>query len=182
MVCHFLLQGVFLTQDPTQVSCMTGGFFTIEPPGKPHLHLDKFMNIPVDKIHYQPETAPRYGRCFADHTRNYVLVRTLLVMYNRIWTQSKEDFLTHITELVLRIERSAAKIRVIATWTRSLTRPRFLPHPSDPCSLCRRAGDLASDSHGSQTPAKRSYFPLKIHIRGTPIWFCLQYVISLLEE
>ena len=128
MGCHFLLQGVFLTQDPTQVSCVTGGFFTIEPPGKPHLHLDKFMNIPVDKIHYQPETAPRYGRCFADHTRNYVLVRTLLVMYNRIWTQSKEDFLTHITELVLRIERSAAKIRVIATWTRSLTRPRFLPH------------------------------------------------------
>ena len=36
---------------------MTGRFFTIEPPGKPHLHLDKFMNIPVDKIHYQPETA-----------------------------------------------------------------------------------------------------------------------------
>ena len=36
---------------------MTGRFFTIESPGKPHLHLDKFINIPVDKIHYQPETA-----------------------------------------------------------------------------------------------------------------------------
>ena len=29
--CHFLLQGVFLTL----VSCIAGGFFTTEPPGKP---------------------------------------------------------------------------------------------------------------------------------------------------
>jgi len=31
--CHFLLQGIFLTQEnPTQVSCIAGGFFTTEPP------------------------------------------------------------------------------------------------------------------------------------------------------
>ena len=29
--CHFLLQGIFLTQSPEQA----GGFFTTEPPGKP---------------------------------------------------------------------------------------------------------------------------------------------------
>ena len=27
--CHFLLQGIFLTQDQTQVSCIAGRFFTI---------------------------------------------------------------------------------------------------------------------------------------------------------
>ena len=26
--CHLLLQGIFLTQDRTQVSCIAGGFFT----------------------------------------------------------------------------------------------------------------------------------------------------------
>ena len=33
--CHFLLQGIFLTRDQTHVSCIAGGFFTAEPPGKP---------------------------------------------------------------------------------------------------------------------------------------------------
>ena len=27
--CHALLQGIFPTQDQTQVSCIAGGFFTI---------------------------------------------------------------------------------------------------------------------------------------------------------
>ena len=36
--CHFLY-GVFPTQDWTQVSCIAGGFFTMEPPGKPRDHL-----------------------------------------------------------------------------------------------------------------------------------------------
>ena len=36
MDCHFLLQGIFPTRDRTHVSCFVGGFFTTEPPGKPH--------------------------------------------------------------------------------------------------------------------------------------------------
>ena len=31
---HSLLQGIFLTRDQTWVSCITGVFFTAEPPGK----------------------------------------------------------------------------------------------------------------------------------------------------
>ena len=37
VVCHFLLQGIFLTQglnEPTSPA-LAGGFFTTEPPGKP---------------------------------------------------------------------------------------------------------------------------------------------------
>ena len=33
--CHALLRGIFLTQGLNLVSCIAGGFFTIEPPGKP---------------------------------------------------------------------------------------------------------------------------------------------------
>ena len=33
--CHALLQGIFLTQGLNLVSCIAGGFFTTEPPGKP---------------------------------------------------------------------------------------------------------------------------------------------------
>ena len=32
---HSLLQGIFLTQGSTCISCITGGFFTAEPPRKP---------------------------------------------------------------------------------------------------------------------------------------------------
>ena len=38
MGCHAFLQGIFLTHDWTHVSCgscIVGGFFTTEPPGKP---------------------------------------------------------------------------------------------------------------------------------------------------
>ena len=35
--CHFLLLGSFLTEDWTCISCIAGGFFTAEPPGKPEL-------------------------------------------------------------------------------------------------------------------------------------------------
>ena len=34
--CHFLLRGIFPTQDQTHISCLAGGFVTTEPPGKPH--------------------------------------------------------------------------------------------------------------------------------------------------
>ena len=66
---------------------MTGRFFTIEPPGKAHLHLDKFINIPVDKIHYQPETAGLHqgtADALQITLETLVLVRALLVTYNRI--------------------------------------------------------------------------------------------------
>ena len=38
MGCHFLLQGIFLTTEikPTSLA-LAGGFFTTEPPGKPHM-------------------------------------------------------------------------------------------------------------------------------------------------
>ena len=32
--CHFLLQGIFLTQASNHVSCLAGRCFTTEPPGK----------------------------------------------------------------------------------------------------------------------------------------------------
>ena len=36
MRCHFLLQGIFLTQRPNLLSLvLVSGFVTIEPPGKP---------------------------------------------------------------------------------------------------------------------------------------------------
>ena len=35
--CHALLQGIFLTQGSNQVSCIAGGFFTIQSLGKPML-------------------------------------------------------------------------------------------------------------------------------------------------
>ena len=38
MGCHFLLQGIFPTTEikPTSLA-LAGGFFTTEPPGKPHM-------------------------------------------------------------------------------------------------------------------------------------------------
>ena len=33
--CHFLLQGIVWPRDWTHISCLAGGFFTIEPQGKP---------------------------------------------------------------------------------------------------------------------------------------------------
>ena len=40
--CHFLLQGIFPTQESKlhllQVPCVAGGFFTAEPPGKPTIY------------------------------------------------------------------------------------------------------------------------------------------------
>ena len=39
MDCHFLLQGIFLTQE----SELTGGFFTTEPPGRPKGHVASFV-------------------------------------------------------------------------------------------------------------------------------------------
>ena len=36
MGCHFLLQGSSPFRDQTYGSCVAGGFFTTEPPGKPH--------------------------------------------------------------------------------------------------------------------------------------------------
>ena len=33
--CHFLLQGIFLTQGWSCISCLASRFFTTEPPGKP---------------------------------------------------------------------------------------------------------------------------------------------------
>ena len=33
--CHFLLQGICWPRDQTYVFCIAGGFFTIEPSGKP---------------------------------------------------------------------------------------------------------------------------------------------------
>ena len=39
--CHALLQGMFPTRDPTQVSCIAGRFFTTEPPEKPSFLLNK---------------------------------------------------------------------------------------------------------------------------------------------
>ena len=39
--CHFLLQGIFLTQGWNSHSCVAGRFFTIEIPGKPHFYSQK---------------------------------------------------------------------------------------------------------------------------------------------
>ena len=39
-----LLQGIFLTQGPTCISCIAGGFFTAEPLGKPQ-YLLTFPNV-----------------------------------------------------------------------------------------------------------------------------------------
>ena len=36
--CHFLLQGIFLTQGSNLSPALAVGFFTTEPPGKPKIH------------------------------------------------------------------------------------------------------------------------------------------------
>ena len=43
--CHFLLQGIFLTQGSNLGLLIAGGFFTAEPPGKPceELRLNKLL-------------------------------------------------------------------------------------------------------------------------------------------
>ena len=42
-------RGIFLTQKVTHVFCMAGGFFTTEPPGKPHhTHMKGRGNITQD--------------------------------------------------------------------------------------------------------------------------------------
>ena len=54
VVCHALLQGIFLTQGSNRVSCIAGKFFTAEPSGKPHIyttmykiHRRKWQSTPV---------------------------------------------------------------------------------------------------------------------------------------
>ena len=48
MDCHFLLQGIFLTQgvNPRLLHWLAGGFFTSEPPGNPRsIHNNTFKSI-----------------------------------------------------------------------------------------------------------------------------------------
>ena len=41
--CYFLLQGIFPTKGSIPSSCIVGGFFPIEPPGKPELCIKKVI-------------------------------------------------------------------------------------------------------------------------------------------
>ena len=43
--CHFLLQGIFLTQGSNRVSRISGRGFTSEPPRKHRKNLDKHVNL-----------------------------------------------------------------------------------------------------------------------------------------
>ena len=46
--CHFLSQGIFPTQG-SNLSCITGGFFTSAPLGKPPGQLPSSKNMPLDR-------------------------------------------------------------------------------------------------------------------------------------
>ena len=49
--CHSLLQGIFLTTGSDSVSCLAGGFFTAEPPGRPQcLGLGQLTNFHVSSL------------------------------------------------------------------------------------------------------------------------------------
>ena len=48
MGCHALLQGIF----PTQVSCIAGGFFTTETPGKPIFPYKLLQNVEYSFLCY----------------------------------------------------------------------------------------------------------------------------------
>ena len=50
--CHFLLQGIFPTRAQTCVSCLEGGFFTTEPPGKPLYSVNSFKNTWICGLSY----------------------------------------------------------------------------------------------------------------------------------
>ena len=58
--CHFLFQGIFLTQKWICISCLTGGFFTIEPWGKP-LHCLAWLQFLIGELrsHKPPGAAKK---------------------------------------------------------------------------------------------------------------------------
>ena len=52
MGCCALLQGIFRTQGSNWVSCIAGGFFTAEPPGKLlGLTLEPVISLSISDIH-----------------------------------------------------------------------------------------------------------------------------------
>ena len=50
---HAFLHGILRPSDQTQVSCIAEGFFTIEPPGSPHIfsHLKSIANLTLSLGH-----------------------------------------------------------------------------------------------------------------------------------
>ena len=42
--CHLLLQETFLTRAQPTYPALAGGFFTTEPPEKPHIHIYMYVN------------------------------------------------------------------------------------------------------------------------------------------
>ena len=50
--CHFLFQGIFQTQDQVHVSCIAGGFFTAESPGKPRVRDIVAANSTTSELPY----------------------------------------------------------------------------------------------------------------------------------
>ena len=46
--CHFLLQGIFLTQELNLSPALAGRFFTAKPPGKPRNELEVLFPIPLN--------------------------------------------------------------------------------------------------------------------------------------
>ena len=71
--CHFLLQGIFLPPGDwtciSRISCVGGGFFTTQPPGKPHLCLTKSQpsgTDPSSKNPFSSNLIPTFALALAD--------------------------------------------------------------------------------------------------------------------
>ena len=85
--CHFLLQGIFLTQDQTRISwisCIVGGFFTTEPPVKPKIY------CMTQKFHF-------YKHMYSWGTKVYVHTETCANVHNNIIQNSQKVEMTQMS-------------------------------------------------------------------------------------
>ena len=71
--CHFLLQGIFLPPGDwtcvSRISCVGGGFFTTQPPGKPHLCLTESQpsgTDPSSKNPFSSNVIPTFALALGD--------------------------------------------------------------------------------------------------------------------
>ena len=62
--CHFLLQWLFLTQGSKPLSCIAGGFFTIEPPGRPKPLMPMRLKLTSSMKTYKIEWTPKENVLF----------------------------------------------------------------------------------------------------------------------
>ena len=95
--CYFLLQGI-LTQGSDHISCLAGGFFTAEPPGKkpPYPTADLQMTALScwdnsslwSFCHLYPLVYFRFALIFKDHCKTGQLNSFIILLFRKVWLLS----------------------------------------------------------------------------------------------